>query len=72
MPDPFIITLPGDPYYPCPICGQIHDDGAFILTQSGNTYFICFDCDEKYTGDKARKILEKMEREEEKNVKIFE
>lgn len=51
-----------DNYYPCPICGQIHDDGAFILTQSGHSYFICFDCDEKYTGDRARKMLEEKER----------
>lgn len=58
-------------YVKCPICGHLHDDGAFILTQSGHTYFICFDCDEKYTGDKARKVLEKMEREEEKKCYNF-
>lgn len=51
-----------DNYISCPICGALHDDGAFILTESGNTYFICFDCDEKYTGDRARKILEEKER----------
>lgn len=61
-----------DNYVTCPICGNLHDDGAFILTQSGHTYFICFDCDEKYAGDKARKILEKMESEVEKNATIFE
>lgn len=48
-------------YVTCPICGRLHDDGAFILTQSGHTYFICFDCDDKYPGEKAREILEKRE-----------
>ena len=55
-------------YVHCPICGILHDDGAFILTQSGHSYFICFDCDEKYPGKKAREILEKRE-EEAKNEK---
>ena len=55
------------PYEICPICNRFHDDGAFILTESGKTYFICFDCDETYTGDKARKILEAKERRAKKN-----
>lgn len=59
-------------YVKCPICEQLHDDGAFILTESGRTYFICFDCDEKYPGDKARKILEKKESEVKENVTIYE
>ena len=55
-------------YVECPICGRLHDDGAFILTKSGHTYFICFDCDDNYPGKKAREILEKRE-EEAKNGK---
>lgn len=56
-----------DNYVVCPICGCLHDDGAFILTETGHSYFICFDCDEKYPGKKAREILEKMEKEKKEN-----
>ena len=61
-----------DNYYPCPICGNPHDDGAFIVTQSGNCYFICFNCDEKYNGDKARLYLEEKERKDKENDPVHE
>lgn len=58
-------------YVPCPICGHLHDDGAFILTETGHNYFICFDCDEKYPGKAAREVLEKMEKDADNGKKTF-
>ena len=49
-------------YHRCPLCNCLHDDGAFVLTQSGNTYYICFYCDEKYPGEKSRIKLEELEK----------
>lgn len=42
----------------CPLCGNLHDDGTFYKDDK-RMWFVCFECDEKYS---KAEILEKLKK----------